>query len=327
MVYVGDEQIKELFSYFGFLRKGVLTVKKLLVCMCLGLFLLAAPASAVVQMGLPQDINVNFNGNGVFAQVPVGEFEWVGEPGEPGSYLRPLPAVRGTELFGTGTISDVDATSAPGAALWVPADVDSNFELTFVFWDAIVTSSTQTDPGGGANVKINTNYADEARLLLVADTTKDFDPTLGAGAFDLQDGEYPTAYTLEDAGYDTDGLADGTSPKAVADDAGEEVFLDLLLSGNSSELTWNPNTNQFTIGTFQSTSVEILGGAGAAQFADFIGKDGEAAGLILNFSPTGWAFGGDIDIQLHTIPEPATLVFLSTGLVSLFGYGIRRRMS
>ena len=148
------------------------------------------------------------------------------------------------------------------------------------------------------------------------------------GQFDTNDGTYPTVYTLEDTGYNTDGLPDpGFDPLHVAPDPGEEVFLDLALSGNSSVLTFDPSVG-FKGGSFSSTSVEILGGSGASQFNDFFGPEGQADAFILRFTPTnGWAFGGDIDIQLTSIPEPSTLIFFGTGLASLIGYSFRRRMA
>jgi hypothetical protein len=296
-------------------------VRKIIVCIGLLLALSAVPAAAAVDLGLPVNTHVNFDGNGVFDQSVPGGFDASG----------PLPFPAGSMLFGTGTISDVASIDEPGTMLWVPGDVGPNFEMTFVFWNAVVTSSSRAfvnvDADATLEVLLFANYTDEARILLVQDHTKDFNSAPGPGSFDLVDGEYPTAYTLEDAGYDSDSAPDAGSMFIVADDAGEEVFLDLQLSGNTSSLTWDPDTGRFTIGTFQSLAVEILGGSGAGQFIDYLGGDGGAAGLILTFSPTGWAFGGDIDIQLTTVPEPATLIFLGTGLVGLLGYRIRRKMS
>lgn len=296
-------------------------MRKLLVCMGL-LALFTAPAMAAVNLGLPINTDVNFDGNGVFDQSVPGGFDALG----------PLPQPVGAELFGVGTISGVASTDAPSPALWVPGDVGPTFEMTFVFWDAVITSSARNflnlDADPTLEVLLSATYADGARILLVQDFSGDISLAGGPGLFDLVDGEYPTAYTLEDAGYDSDGAPDAGSMFTYADDAGEEVFLDLLLSGNTSQLIWDPDTLTFSIGTFTATAAEILGGGGASQFIDFTGPDGAAAGLILNFSPTGgWAFGGDMDIQLTTVPEPATLVFLGTGLVSLLGYGIRRKMA
>lgn len=291
-------------------------MKKLLVCIGLLLALTAAPAMAAVNLGLPNETDVNFDGNGVFDQSIAGGFDAVG----------PLPAPVGAELFGTGTISGVALLSDLGTPVWLPGDVGPNFEMTFVFWDAVVVSSARTILPNG-DVLLTATYSDTARILLVQDSTADFSSLSGPGAFDLQDGEYPTAYTLEDAGYDSDGLPDAGSMFTYADDAGEEVFLDLELSGNTSTLIWRPALGNFTGGAFSATWVEILGGSGVSQFTDLIGPDGSADAFIITFSPVGWAFGGDVDIQLTTIPEPATLIFLGTGLVSLVGYRMRRKMS
>lgn len=291
-------------------------MRKLLVLVALCLALYSAPALAAVDLGLPPATPVNFDGNGVFDQTLPGTFDSQG----------PLPLAQGTELFGVGTISGVALMSDLGKAVWEPSD--SGVEMTFVFWDAVVTDSTRVFTGvpGSSTAIIASDFADNARMLLVTDTTPDFSNAAGPGAFDLKDGEFPTAYTLEDAGYNSDGLPDATSDFTVANDSGEEVFLDLSLSGNSSTLSWNP-TSGFTGGIFKSTAVEILGGSGASQFQDLFGPDGQTSAFIFQFSPTGWAFGGDIDIQLNTVPEPATLIFLGTGLASLVGYRLRRRMS
>jgi hypothetical protein len=287
------------------------------VVLCLAF--LAAPAAATVNLGLPNNTEVNFDGNGVFDQTIPGSFDLLG----------PMPAAIGTKLFGVGTISDIAFTNDLGSMIWKPGDVGPNFEMTFTFWDAAVTSSSRIWLGtpGASTAFLTASYADGARLMLVSDTTKDFNSTGGPGLFDTQDGEYPTVYTLEDAGYNSDSLPDAGSSFIYADDAGEEVFLDLALSGNSSVIMWNPAVG-FMGGSFSSQAIEILGGTGASQFSDFFGPDGQADAFILSFQPTGgWAYGGDIDIQLTSIPEPSTLIFFGTGLASLIGYSFRRRMA
>jgi len=293
-------------------------MKKLMVLAGLCIVLFGVPVLAAVNLGLPKETAINFDGNGVFDQSIPGGFDLLG----------PLPPVRGTELFGAGTISGVALMTDLGHPVWLPADVSPTFEMTFVFWDAVVTDSARTWLGtaGASQALLTANYTDGARVLLAQDSTKDFSNAAGPGAFDYVDGEFPTAYTLEDAGYDTDGNPDGSSMWSYANDPGEEVFLDLMLSGNSSVITWSPSGG-FLGGSFSSSYVEILGGTGANQFSDFIGPDGAADAFIITFSPTGWAFGGDIDIQLTSVPEPSTLIFFGTGLVSLVGYGLRRRMA
>ena len=293
-------------------------MRKLLVLVGLCLALLATPAAAAVDLGLPSNAVANFDGNGVFDQSIPGSFDQFG----------PLPSVVGTELFGVGTISGIAIVPQYGVPVWEPSDVGPNFEMTFTFWDAVVTSSARNWTGtpGASTSMLSSEYSDGARVLLVADFSKDFSSTGGPGLFDLADGEYPTAYTLEDAGYDSDGAPDAGSSFTYADDTDEEVFLDLALNGNSSVISWSP-TRGFLSGSFTSSDVEILGGSGASQFTDFVGSDGRAFALVFAFSPTGWAFGADIDIQLTTIPEPATLIFLGTGLASLVGYKLRRRMA
>jgi len=282
------------------------------------LALLATPAAAAVNLGLPINSDVNFDGNGVFDLTVPGTFDGLG----------PLPTPVATEVFGIGTVSGVALMSDLGHPIWQPSDVGPNFEMTFTFWDAVVTSSARTWEGvpGASTAFLTATYADGARLMLVQDTTRDYSAVSGPGAFDTQDGEYPTVYTLEDAGYNSDGMPDATSPFTYADDAGEQVFLDLMLFGNSSTITWNPALG-FIIGSFKSQGIEILGGSGASQFNDLPGFDGRSFAFITTFSPTGWAFGGDVDIQLTTVPEPSTLIFLGTGLVSLIGYGLRRKMA
>lgn len=292
-------------------------MRKLLVLAVLGLALIAAPASAAVNLGLPPNVKVNFDGNGVF-YVP-GSFDALG----------PLPPNAGDQLFGVGTISGLALVSDLGSPVWLPGDVGPNFEMTFTFWNAVVTSGQRlwTGTPGASIALITATYADGARLMLIQDTTKDFSSTGGPGLFDLQDGEYPTVYTLEDASYNSDGLADGSSMFTYADDPGEEVFLDLMMSNCTSVTQWSP-TLGFLGGNFSAATIEILGGSGASQFLDYLGPDGEADALIFRFNPgSGWTFGADIDIQLQSIPEPSTIVFFGTGLVSLLGYGLRRRMA
>ena len=55
--------------------------------------------------------------------------------------------------------------------------------------------------------------------------------------------------------------------------------------------------------------------------------DAETSALVLTFSPTGWAFGADVNIQLQSIPETSTLILFGAGLAALLGYGLRRKMA
>jgi len=295
-------------------------VRKLLVLAGLCLALLATPAAAAVDLGLPSNVVAHFDGNGLFDQSIPGGFDALG----------PLPSEIGTELFGVGSISGVVIVPDYGVSVWTPGDVGPNFEMTFTFWDAVVTSSTRDWEGtpGISDASLDAVYADGARVLLVADSSEDLSTAGGPGLFDLVDGEYPTAYTLEDAGYDADGAPDAGSTFTYADDPGEEVFLDLLLNDNTSHIEWSPTTGFKTGGTFNSAEVEILGGSGASQFANFTGPEGQAWAFLFRFGDyNGWAYPADIDIELATVPEPVTLIFLGTGLASLVGYKIRRRMA
>lgn len=281
------------------------------------LMLLGAVAMAVpVDLGLPANQWVNIDGNGLFDQTPQPD------PSDPLA-----PAAPGTEFFGIGTISGVALLYPPNTELWDPDDVTpgtpDDFEMTFTFWDAIVATSSVRQSVNGLGETVLTydlTYNDGARVMLVQDTTADYNTLGGPGLFDLQDGEYPTVYTLEDAGYDSDGLPDGTSPKAVTDDAGEEVFLDMLLSNCYSTLTYN-STWGWHGGTFIANTLEVIGGSGAPQFQQFGGGDA----FILSILPVGnWLYAADIDIQLQAVPAPTALISLMTGLVCLGGFRFRR---
>lgn len=282
-------------------------MRKLLVLVGLCLALLTTPALAAVNLNLPGGAAVNFDGNGVFDQTKPFTFDSLG----------PNPQATGSELFGVGTISGVSLVDDLGKPVFDPDK--AGVQMTFVFWDAVVTSSARTWTGtpGQSTALLTADYTDNARLLIVTDTSFDFTSKAGPKAFNLETGQFNTAFTGTIPGHN--GKPDWTDPT-------EEIFLDLGLSGNSSTMTWTPNKG-FLSGAFSSTEVEILGGTGASQFLDRQGPDGKAEAFIFKFSPTGWAFGGDIDVQLKTVPEPATLIFLGTGLVTLIGYRLRRKMS
>lgn len=271
-----------------------------LLGLCVALF--ATPALAAVNLGLPLNEVVNFDGNGVFSYTTPFSYDNLG----------PQAQAIDSEMFGVGTISGAALGSDLGKPVWESSDEGPNFEMTFSFFDAVVTSSARTWLGaqGQSDAFMSATYADGAKMVFVQDSSKDFNSKGGPSLFDTTTGDYPTAYTLPSGGSATDN--------------DEELFLELSMSGNSSVLVWRPGVG-FVGGSFSSTSVEIVGGSGASQFGT---EPGTANAFILTFMPTGWTFGGDINVTLTTpVPEPATFVFLATGLVSLIGYQIRRRMA
>lgn len=291
-------------------------MKKALLLLALVGF--AAPALAGPAIVLPAGW-VNFDGNGYFDQTIPGGFDSTG----------PLPVPIGAELFGVGTISDVALVSDLAHPVWWPSDVGPNFEMTYTFFDAVVVASWRTvtlDPvhAGHVLVDLTTIYSDGARLLFVSDINKDGNSTPGPGPYDLVDGEYPTFYTLPGPGS---GMFD------YATDPGEDLYLDLMLSSNSSLVSWSswaymmdPTSFGFLSGHFTGFFVEILGGYGASQFIDSLGPDGTSDGFVTEFyGPPGWAYGADTDVKLHAVPEPAALMSLCAGLALLGGYALRRR--
>lgn len=291
-------------------------MKKALLLLALVGF--AAPALAGPAIVLPAGW-VNFDGNGNFDQTIPGGFDATG----------PLPIAIGAEVFGVGTISGVAMVNDLPNPVWLPAMVGPNFEMTYSFWDAVVVASGRTirpDPihMGHILVDLWASYSDEARLVLVSDINKEPATSApGPAPFDLVDGEYPTFYTLP-------GL--GASMFDYPTDPGESLYLDLMLSENTSLISWGswaavnaPASFGFLSGSFTGFFVEIMGGYGASQFIDAPGPDGTADAFILNFSPLGWAYGADTDVQLHAVPEPAALMSLCAGLALLGGYALRRR--
>ncbi len=279
-------------------------MRKLLLVM-IAVLALASPALAAPFIDVPAGF-INFDGNGSFDTVPPGSFD-------PTTGIPNAQAIN-SELYGVGTISGAALMSDLGSPVWQASDLGASFEMTFSFWDAVVTSSALTPIGGGKYV-LSADYSDVAQLVLVADTSKDFTAASGPGAFNLVTGYYPTAYEL---GADTD----------------EDVYLVLTLSGNSSAIIWDANVAAaagnpiagFLGGSFSSTAVEIVGGYGASHFIDYLGPDGQADAFVLTFTlPPAWQFGADIDIQLHAVPEPAALISLCAGLVLLGGYRLRRK--
>jgi hypothetical protein len=298
--------------------KGDVVVKKALLFVVAILSLAATPALAGPYIDIPAGL-VNFDGNGQFDQsVPGVAFDAVG----------PLPPNPGVELFGVGTISGVAMMDNLGLPVWQPADVGPNYEMTYSFWDAVIVASgrvVRPDPvhAGHVYVDLWAVYTDEARLVLVSDTSKDFTGAAGPVAFDQVTGDFPTAYTLP---------AGGAAP-----DPDESLYLDLLLATNSSNVTWSSWSASlapldpvagFTGGSFSSMAAEINGGYGQSHFIDWAGgPDGAADGFILTFNIPGpliWAFGADTDIQLHAVPEPTAMISLFAGLALLAGYRFRK---
>lgn len=274
-------------------------MRKLTVAMALCLALAASAAAVPTpwNLGLPDNMEVNFNGDGVFHQTLPPQHDANGYP---------LPLLTGMELFGVANITAIDEVG-PGTILWTPP---AGMEMTLSFWDAVVSSSViaYDDP----NLRIiSSTYNDGARLVLVQDDSVDYNSTGGPGPFDTNTGDYPTVYTLP--------------PGGAAADADELVFLDLLLDMNTSSLTWSKvggAPGQFISATFDSLSVTILGGVGASQFQQVI--KGHGTVFTLNLTPGSWLYNADVDVIALTIPAPASLISVLTGLVCLGGYGIRR---
>jgi hypothetical protein len=215
-----------------------------------------------------------------------------------------------------------------GTPVWLPADVGPSFEMTYSFWDAVVTASSRiivADPShlGHTLVYVTASYSDLAKFVLVSDISKDYTAAGGPGAFDTATGDYPTAYTLPAGG--------------AAADADESLYLSLDLYENSSVVVWSSFIASlgssplagFLSGSYSAAFVEITGGYGAGHFLDSPGFDGSGDALIhtWRFSPTApvWFFGADTDIQLTAVPEPAALMSLCAGLALLGSYGLRRR--
>lgn len=274
----------------------------IMVTLCLGL-LVTVPAMAAVDLGLPQNQVVNFDGNGVFDK-------FTSQTSVRFDSLGPTADAEGAEYFGIGTMSDAALGSDLGKMIWVPTDQSQNFEMRYSFFNAIVDTSQRIwtgTPGQSDAIIVNT-YKGSADFVMIADSQKEFSSLPGPGAMDLATGAYPDVYTLPA----------GTDPT-------EEQFLKLSLSNMTSTLVWRPGFG-FVTGAFAATDVNIVGGSNADKFVGNSDNNLFNA-FLLTFRPTGWAFGGDVDVTLTTVPEPATLVFLGTGLASLVGYRLRRRMA
>ena len=243
-------------------------------------------------LGLPPSIQVNFNGDGVFDQTPAPALD-LGDG-------FPAAPVIGTELFGVANISEIDAVGS-GDILWTPA---AGTEMTLSFWDAVNTGSSRTFVPGA--LVINATYEDGARLVILQDDSADYDTTGGAVLFNTTNGNYPTVY-------------DPADPD-------ELVFLDLLLSSNTSTIVFSTAggpPGSFISGTFDSTNVTILGGVGADQFQNAIKAHGGV--FTLNLLPAPWLYNADTDVILTTVPAPTALLSLLSGLALLGGVRLRRK--
>ncbi len=274
-------------------------MKRLLVAVALVLALgaVASAAPTCWDLGLPANTLVNFNGDGVFDQtIP------------PAQRLDGFPAALtlGTELFGVAHITAVDSVG-PGGVLWTPP---AGGEMTLSFWNAVVTSSATVYEDANTLV-IASTYADGARMAIIQDDSADYDSTGGPSLFDTATGDYPTVYTLPAGG--------------AAADPDEMLFLDLSLGSCTSTLTWSKvggAPGALISSTFDSMSVQAIGGCGMPQFDAFV--KGHGSVLTLNLSPGDWFYNADVDIVGLTIPAPASLISLLTGLVCLGGYGFRK---
>ncbi len=263
---------------------------------------------------LPADTDVNFEGHGVFAQDPlpglmavdratgnpiVGPFNPVTD------VLVPQALTDGTELFGVGRINDV-ARVVDGAILWQP---DAGTEMTLSLWNAVSTSSTTAKLG--TTWMVQTTFADGAHLSLVADESADYNPSLGASQFDTTDGTFPTVW---EGGADVD----------------ESVFLELELNNAQSTLLWTmTGAGAFLSASFDSLDVDIIGGWGAAEFAQVLQAHGDVLRLnILSFvEQFGWLYDANANVVAHTsaVPAPGALISLFSGLALLGGFKLRKR--
>ena len=283
-----------------FFEKGVQVVRKALLATLAILAIAATPALAGPAINLPSNTFLDFNGDGSFQQFPTGTFD-------PITGL-PNPPDPGDQVAAIANIHTIAPVGDEGNPVWLPADVGPNFEMTESFWGATV-DTTSTFYDGVRYYYINVIYTDTGHLALVSDVTKDYSNAADPGTFDNATGDYATVYTLPAGGAPVD--------------AGESLYLSLDLSDMSSSLKFDTLKGKFVNGEFHADTVKVTGGYGAAQFYSSLG---DADALIIHFSATGWTFGGDTDLRLHTVPEPATWISLCTGLALLGTYGLRKRM-
>jgi hypothetical protein len=249
-------------------------------------------------LGLPSGTLVNFEGHGAFDQNPLPTV----------TAGVPDPLAVGTELFGIGKIDDVRRVSDL-SLLFTPA---AGKEMTESFWNAIVATSVQTFSTRNIGTTkhpiidvvdtITSTFNDGARLVLVQDDTADYNPTGGPTLFNQATGNYPTVYTH------------GVDP-------GEEVFLDLVLNGGYSTISFSAHKG-FLSGSFDSNDVVLIGGVGAPQFASVAKGHGEV--ISLNFG-RNWLYNANTNVLATTVPAPAALISLFSGLALLGGYRLRRK--
>ncbi len=270
-------------------------MRKLLLCAVLLVAISATARPTCWDLGLPPGTDVNFNGDGVFDQ------QGVELPR--GVIIRPTDGTPvgleiGTELFGVAKISEIDAVGTGEVLFTVPAGKD----MTFSFWDATVASSGVVFENSSV-VVISNVYNDNAKIAIVQDDSADYSTTGGPSLFNLTTGNYPTVYDPADPG--------------------EELFLLLGLSNNQSTFTWSKTSHTLLSASFDSLDVDILGGSGASQFVDALKAHGDT--FTLNLGAGDWLYNADTDIQFTSVPAPAALLSLFSGLALLGGSRLRRK--
>jgi len=270
-------------------------MKRLLLCVALLVAFSATALPTCWDLGLPSNTAINFNGDGVFDQ------QGVELPR--GVIIRPTDGTPvglevGTELFGVAKVSEIDKVGTGEVLFTVPAGKD----MTFSFWDATVASSS-TIFEDNSIVIIKNVYDDNAKIAIVQDDSADYNTTGGPSLFNLTNGNYPTVYDPADSG--------------------EALFLLLNLSDNESTFTWSKTSHTLLSASFDSLDVDILGGCGAAQFENALKAHGDT--FTLNLGAGDWLYNADTDIQFTSVPAPAALLSLFSGLALLGGSRLHRK--